>query len=362
MFRSLRVPERLFAMATWLVSLVFAGFLIGLGGKIVGELPGMDTSLEMRDFIDPARLAPLRASRDSLQDEERRTQSARDVASQAHAAARNSYSAQRELFDAWIATRTATTDPKQDPEVIARTRVLDSLKNAEREAEAVVERLDATLLAIGQAREANRDAEVELELQARKPFEVAKFRRELEVFGVRLALTLPLLLVGGWFAARKRRSEYWPLMRGFVLFALYAFFFELALYLPSYGGYVRYAVGIILSAIAGVYVIRAMRRYLARREAVERQSEEERRRSLPYEEAVKRIDGGVCPGCERAIKTGPNGPANFCVHCGLRLYDSCQTCSTKKNAFYPYCPQCGCSAAATQTAAAMTSSSPAAVP
>jgi hypothetical protein len=122
-------------------------------------------------------------------------------------------------------------------------------------------------------------------------------------------------------------------------------------YLPSYGGYVRYGVGVIASAVAGVWVIRAMRRYLAQRAEVEAQSEQERRRRLGYEEAIRRMAANVCPGCERPIG-GPGGrpgenaaAANYCVHCGMHLYDECRACGTRKNAFFPYCPTCGVPAA-----------------
>ena len=341
MFRTLRVPEKLFALAMWAVSITFAGFLIGLGGKIVGELPGVDQNVSLSEFVDPLKRVPLLSARDSLVKLQRVTQDDRERASQRHAVARNSYTSQRETFDTWIATRTATTDPSQDPEVVSRTRLLDSLKRSERDAESVVEQLDERLIAIAQAMETNREREVDLERSARGQFEKARFSQELRVFGVRLALTLPLLLLAGWLVARKRRSEYWPLWRGFVLFAVFAFFVELVPYLPSYGGYVRYGVGIVASAVVGVYVIRAMRRYLAQRQRVELQSEGERRRALPYEEALRRIGAGVCPGCERSIAGGPANPSNFCVHCGLRLYDQCDSCHLRKNAFYPYCPTCG---------------------
>jgi hypothetical protein len=281
-------------------------------------------------------------ARDSLARLQRDQSAAQERAQLQLTASANAYRASRESFDNWIATRTATTDPRQDPEVLSRTRALDQLKAGERSAQTEVERIDASLLQVSQALEQEQENKFELENAARTRFERALFRQELRVFLIRLMLTLPLLLVAGWLVARKRRSQYWPLFRGFVLFALFAFFVELVPYLPSYGGYVRYGVGIVASAVAGLYVIRAMRQYVARRALVEQQSEAERRRSLGYEEALKRMSGGVCPGCERAIAQGTvDAPSNFCVHCGITLFDHCRACGARKNAFFQYCPACG---------------------
>jgi len=352
MLKSLRVPERLFQLAMWAVSIVFAGFLIGLGGKLVGELPGVDQQTTIEQFLDPARTRRATLARDSLFRAERDLSSARERARLALVAASNAYRARRESFDNWIATRVATTDPRQDPEVLRRTQELDQLKAGERAAQSEVERLDASMLRVSQAQQAQDEEQLKLREAARGRFERARFRNELRVFGIRLALTLPFLLVAAWLVVRKRRSQYWPLYRGFVLFALFAFFFELVPYLPSYGGYVRNGVGVILSALAGLYVIRAMRRYLERRAEEERQTESERRRRLGYEEALKRMTGGVCPGCERPIAASTaEAPSNFCVHCGMTLFDHCQACHVRKNAFFQYCPACGSPAAGIDSAA-----------
>jgi len=60
MSKSLRLSEKWFRRGLWLVAVVFASFLIGLGSTIVGDLPRVEHTLELDDFIDRAAAEPLR--------------------------------------------------------------------------------------------------------------------------------------------------------------------------------------------------------------------------------------------------------------------------------------------------------------
>ena len=341
MFKSLRVPERLFSLAMWAVSFVFAYFLTALGNKVVGELPGVDQSVTIDSHIPAATLAGLRVERLTLETQRQGVENQSTLSGTRLVAAQNAYRAARETFDTWITTRTATTDPQQDPEVLRRQRDIDALKAAESAIQSELDGLNSNLAQSRQSSDSLNTIENQLREDARPAYERELFVKELTVFGIRLLITLPLVVIAVWFVVKKRKSEYWPLARGFVLFALFAFFFELVPYLPSYGGFVRNGVGVVLTFVAGIYVIRAMKRYLATRQLVEQQSAVERQRTLGYEEAIKKMSAGVCPGCERPIAGGLQSPSNFCVHCGISLFDNCAACATRKNAFFQYCPTCG---------------------
>ncbi len=340
MGKALRWSEKWFHRGLWLVAFVFAWFLVGLGSTIVGDLPQVEQQRTLDDFLDPQRAPQVRQAIDAAQRAARDAQGALDQAQLRHQAAQANHRAARDTFGNWLNTRNATQRPEQDPELIERTRQLDGYRQTERDALAAVEAQQQAALNAQQAQQGAQAELQEMQEAARQSYESARRAQELRVFLYRLALTLPLLVAAGWLFAKQRKSTYWPFVWGFIFFALFAFFVELVPYLPSYGGYVRYIVGIVLTVIGGRYAIRALQRYLERQQQAEALPDRQRRQELDYDLAQTRLAKGVCPGCERAVDL--KDPKNdFCPHCGMGLHNHCGACQARKSAFARYCYSCG---------------------
>lgn len=344
MSKSLRLSEQWYRRGLWLVALVFASFLIGLGGTLVGDLPQVERHLSTDDFIDQAAAEPLHAAIRQVEQAQESAERDLETLETKREAAHKAYANARETFDNWIATRRATERPDQDAELVARTQALDALKSVESAAQQQEAAQRQRVRALLQSGEGERDKLQVLEHDAELLLAAESRRMEMRVFGYRLALTLPLLAIAGWLFAKKRKSTYWPFVWGFIFFALFAFFVELVPYLPSYGGYVRYVVGIVITVLVGRYAIVALNRYLARQKLAENQPDLVRRSELSYDTALTRLAKNVCPGCERAVDL--KDPAmGFCPHCGIGLFDDCGVCSTRKSAFSKFCRSCGTAAA-----------------
>lgn len=347
--KAARRPLFWFNLGMWIVSFVIASLFIQLGALVMSDVPTAGNRIALADYVEPDLLADVdsRMTRNetALADTRRAIEDAEFVLSSRTL----DYQNQRASFENWIKTRTATAADSQNADVVKRVQAIEDLKIAERDAQRTIEDLRVTELT---QRRAQQDLVAEkhaIENAAIVPFEKARSREVLKVFGLRLALTLPLLLLSGWLIAQKRRSQYWPVYRGFVIFALFAFFIELVPYLPSYGGYVRYVVGIVLALLFAHFAIRGMNRYLAQKESEEQRPETEKRNAIAYETAVKKISDGVCPSCDRQFgdvklskgeKPGETD-VDYCVHCGFCLFARCANCHTRENSFFKFCGSCG---------------------
>ncbi|MGQ4273370.1 serine endopeptidase [Terrihabitans sp. B22-R8] len=345
MSKSRRLSEQWYQRGLWLVSVAFALCLVGFGSLLIADLPQVERRLQLEDFLDQASVEPLRTALEDAQSAHASASSELDQLNLKLAAARSAYNNARETFTNWLDTRKATNLPSQDDELIARTSALDALKAEQENAERAVQAQKQKMLDARQSEAAAREQLYVLRGDASERLTAESRKAELRVFGYRLALTLPLLLVAFWLFRRHRKGSWWPFSWGFIFFALFTFFVELVPYLPSYGGYVRYGVGLVLTVVVGRSVIIALNNYLARQKAAERQPDELRRNELNYDTALGRLAKGVCPGCERAVNLS-SGDVTFCPHCGIGLFENCRTCNTRKSAFSPFCQACGVPAAA----------------
>lgn len=343
MTKSLRLTEKWMHRGLWLVALVFAGFLIGLGATVVGDLPQVEKKLVLEDFMDSTA---TKASKTAIKTAELSGRNAEEALEQAQLkrrAAQADAATASQTFNNWLATRSATQLADQDPELIAGTKALGALKAKERAAGVAVEAqqqaaLDAQQMGVRERRKLD-----DLQQSAQQALNAEYRKVELRVFLYRLALTLPLLVVAGWLFVKKRKGTYWPFVWGFIIFALFGFFVELVPYLPSYGGYVRYVVGIVVTVLVGRQAIISLNRYLEKQKLAEQLPDLQRREELSYDTALARLSKSVCPGCERPVDL-KNTEIDFCPHCGIGLFDHCGKCSTRKSAFAKFCHACGSTA------------------
>jgi hypothetical protein len=146
MSKALRLSEKWFRRGLWLVAFVFAGFLIGLGGTLVGDLPKVEKRLEIDDFLDRAAADRLREGIKRSQRAAGDAQSALEQARLKHRVAQSDTQSARETFNNWLATLRATQLSDQDPELVARSKALDGLRQAERDAQSRVEQQEQLAL------------------------------------------------------------------------------------------------------------------------------------------------------------------------------------------------------------------------
>lgn len=220
-----RRTEKWFRRGLWLLAVVFASFLIGLGGKIVDDLPKVEQSHELSHYIaDKAQYEQLNAQKSQLEKRLGEHENALEQAQLALEKQRNETQSQREKYIASLATRKISEDREQNEKVFERTAEYEQLLAKERDLEKQVEQVRQQKLDTEQAIEQISGSLNDLETAAQPLKAAADRATELKVFLYRLALTLPLLLAAGWLFKNKRQSRWFPFVWGFIFFALFAFF------------------------------------------------------------------------------------------------------------------------------------------
>lgn len=123
-------PARLLRLASWVIAIVFAVFLNMLGSLVIRDMAfaprGGPPVVEQ--FADAPTKARLDTSRRNLQAQHNALADKADTMEVARGRAAKEYAAAKESFRNWLATRSATGDGARDPDILARTRKLDTLQ------------------------------------------------------------------------------------------------------------------------------------------------------------------------------------------------------------------------------------------
>ncbi|MGV8880394.1 MAG: hypothetical protein ACOH2A_15355 [Sphingobacteriaceae bacterium] len=336
------------------ISIILCLFLILLSGKIIDDLNSATLRPEVASFENKPVLSKLNEKIQALNVDIENVSAKKSLIEKTIATAKDNYNNEKKSFDNWVQTRKTLGSPDKDQEVIDRANKLDAFYTIEQDWRLQLNYRQAEIDSkYKKLADVQKLIDKENRLAEKKYDEEIK-RYDLKVFLIRLLFVAPILVLGILFFIRYRRHKFWPLFFGFTLFSFYAFFIGLVPYLPSYGGYVRYAVGIILSAGLGYYAIKTIRQYIEQKKAELTVSTQERARNVQTEVAEKALENHFCPSCgkdflikrwEFPLKNAENDAyklvTDFCRHCGLELFANCRKCSNKNFAHLPFCSSCG---------------------
>jgi hypothetical protein len=336
-----RKPERWVRIGQWAIALLFAYFLIQVGGSLIADLPSLGRAPERQQFLDRSALTRLEAALKPLALEETALARQQAQLEQRQEQSRASYERDQRSFETWRAARSVTEQGSQNPEVLERARRLDQQLEAQRQLAIEASQLDERRQALNQRIAPLRERQRQLEQRADSLLETARRRHALTVLGIRLAFVLPVLALALHLFRRHRSGDQWPFVWGFLIFALFAFFVELVPYLPSFGGYIRYGVGALLTFLGGRALMRWLHDYLARQQQEQLAPQEERQQRIRYEKALQSVGQRQCPGCERQLAAAEAPLPDYCMHCGLPIQANCSSCGHHHLAFFPFCPACG---------------------
>ena len=346
--------EKTSKLINYVIAIVLCGFLISFSTKFLGDIDEWKESPSVEEFIDHNLKEEQNAEVAKLDESIRQKQEKIYTIEKTVRIANSNYVKAKESYDNWLQARQTVGSPNDDREVTARAIALDEIYKTQLAWELELAGINEEIQALRNQQEEHYQVIRDDEQRAYDEQNEAFRKYSLKIFLLRLAVILPLLLLGIYFIVKFRKHKYWPLFLGYILFSFYAFFFGLVPYLPSYGGYIRYTVGIILSVVFGIYAINKIRAFMERKKSELKESTQDRAKKVQSETAEKALDNHMCPSCGKDFivkgwdKSGKKTRTevlgmvtNFCRFCGLELFKPCKKCGHENYAHLPFCANCG---------------------
>ena len=112
MIKGVRVPERAYHIILWVVSIVFAGFIVGLGNLIIGDLPQVEERVLPESSIESPDARNIRLELAAIAARHGQIDDKLEIERLQLDQARRASQTGTETFQAWIQARTATTNPQ----------------------------------------------------------------------------------------------------------------------------------------------------------------------------------------------------------------------------------------------------------
>jgi len=122
-------PERLYSFLMFILSIVLAGFLVGLGGLVIKDLPRVQDEVRLEQFVDQETQKLASARQAKLRQENTELQTKRSLAQTKLDDVNRAYQIGASSFRSWAATRSTTGDDSQNDELIRRSEQLDGLRS-----------------------------------------------------------------------------------------------------------------------------------------------------------------------------------------------------------------------------------------
>ena len=345
--------KRTSTFVNWTISIILAVFLIALSNLIIEDLDTTISRPQYSSYVDQGPIDELSSGNDILQQQRDALYEEWSNYKKMQSLADDNKQVEQESFDNWIKTRSTIGSPAQDKEVLQRTKKIDEYRAISLEWKLKCDSVQTQMRVLESAISKNEEEQSVIHNQADKQYQQARESYDLKVFLIRLLFVAPILGLGIFFFIRYRNHRFKAIYMGFALFSVYVFFFGLVPYLPDYGGYIRYIVGLLLTVGLGYYAVKHLKDYSDRKKAELSESTAKRAKNLQNEISEKAFNNHVCPSCGKDFFLKPwevpTPPPNrqslqiatdYCRYCGLQLIKTCE-CGQRNYAHLPYCVSCG---------------------